>query len=395
MIGVLEPAPFFPDHVDALLNMVISPHHVSAQMVEGRTHRMTEMIARLAPGATVEQARAEVAAVQDPHHERVQGSLRPGIALSRRRHPVQGGAGRTRAADAVAADGRGGLRHDHLGRQRGEPDAHARRPPRARARRAGGARCRRGAAATAAPGREPGADAHGWRARRDHGRIGGVGLLISLAERYSPRASEISLDLVALGFTLAVSVAVALLLSFVASLPKEGTFAALDLVWRAADERERRRQRLQRALVVAQVAVRVVLLAGAGLLTRTMMQLSDVSTGLRTEEVLTHAGAAVGSDQRMLRDRRWRTGQLYDRMRREIRALPGVIEVGLGSTMPLAAHSDRFRRQGRRQTSRRSARRRRTPELRTASPEYFRAAGIPLLKGREFSDTDERDRARW
>ena len=53
VIGVLQPAPYFPDRVDALLNMVISPHHLSAMMVQGRTHRMTEMIARLAPGATV------------------------------------------------------------------------------------------------------------------------------------------------------------------------------------------------------------------------------------------------------------------------------------------------------------------------------------------------------
>src|SRR5205814_10706958 len=48
-----------------------------------------------------------------------------------------------------------------------------------------------------------------------------------------------------------------------------------------------RKQRLQRGLVVAQIAVCVVLMAGAGLLTRTMIQLSDVDTGLRTEEVLT------------------------------------------------------------------------------------------------------------
>ena len=48
-----------------------------------------------------------------------------------------------------------------------------------------------------------------------------------------------------------------------------------------------RKQRLQRGLVVAQIAVSVVLLAGAGLLTRTMIQLSEVNTGLKTEEVLT------------------------------------------------------------------------------------------------------------
>src|SRR5687768_17826319 len=63
VIGVLQPAPYFPDRVSGFLNMVFSPHHLSAQMVEDRIHRMTEMIARLAPGATVEQARTEVAAV--------------------------------------------------------------------------------------------------------------------------------------------------------------------------------------------------------------------------------------------------------------------------------------------------------------------------------------------
>ncbi|HLB09553.1 MAG TPA: ABC transporter permease, partial [Gemmatimonadaceae bacterium] len=62
VIGVVQPAPYFPDRMDALCNMVISPHHVSSYMIEGRSHRMTEMIARLAPGATVEQARAQVAA---------------------------------------------------------------------------------------------------------------------------------------------------------------------------------------------------------------------------------------------------------------------------------------------------------------------------------------------
>src|SRR5207247_3382220 len=56
-------APYFPDRMDALLNMVVSKHHLSAQMVQDRTHRMTEMVARLSPGATVEQARTEIAAV--------------------------------------------------------------------------------------------------------------------------------------------------------------------------------------------------------------------------------------------------------------------------------------------------------------------------------------------
>src|SRR5437763_1913346 len=68
VVGVLQPAPYFPAKIDAVANMVNSEHHVSATMVQGRTHRMTEMIARLAPGATVDQARVDVDAITKRMH---------------------------------------------------------------------------------------------------------------------------------------------------------------------------------------------------------------------------------------------------------------------------------------------------------------------------------------
>src|SRR5262249_29133268 len=106
--------------------------------------------------------------------------------------------------------------------------------------------------------------------------IGGVKLLTSLAERYSPRASEIRLDGVVLGFTVGLSAAIALLLSFLATLPREGGFAAWILAGANRVSGSLSKQRLQRGLVVLQIAVSVVLLAGAGLLTRTMVRLADV-----------------------------------------------------------------------------------------------------------------------
>ncbi|HXI20992.1 MAG TPA: ABC transporter permease, partial [Gemmatimonadales bacterium] len=60
VIGVLQPAPFYPGRAEAILNLVASQHHLSATMVEGRTHRMTELVARLAPGATLQQAQEQV-----------------------------------------------------------------------------------------------------------------------------------------------------------------------------------------------------------------------------------------------------------------------------------------------------------------------------------------------
>src|SRR5580692_10310013 len=60
IIGVLEPSIPYPADTELIANIVTSPHHLSATMVTGRVHRMTELFGRLAPGATLDQARAEL-----------------------------------------------------------------------------------------------------------------------------------------------------------------------------------------------------------------------------------------------------------------------------------------------------------------------------------------------
>ncbi len=385
VIGVVQPAPFFPDRVDALLNMVISAHHTSATMIEGHTHRMTEMVARLAPGASVDQARNEVATV----YARMQGDHRaaydPGSNYRVAVVPFKEALGeRARitlwllmtaaafvmiisAANVINLTLMRGVRREH------ELVVRA-------ALGAGVSRLRRLLVVENLMLTFMGATLGVILA------IGGVRLLIAFAERYSPRANEIRLDVVALGFTLALSVSVALLLSFVAFLPKEGTLASMISAGMRRMSGGLRRQRLQRALVVAQIAVSVVLLAGAGLLTRTMIRLSEVNTGLRTEEVLTMPLTLV-DPSRMDTASDAAIKELYDRMRREIRALPGVIEVGVGSTMPLRTTPLGFdlKAEGKARDVREAMPR---ADLRTASPEYFRAAGIPLIKGRGFAATD-------
>ena len=95
----------------------------------------------------------------------------------------------------------------------------------------------------------------------------GVGMLISFAERYSPRANEIRVDGVVLAFTLILALVVAVMLSYAPKLAKDSALGT----WLAGGGKRAtgnlRRQRLQRGLVVAQIAVSVVLLTGAGLLT--------------------------------------------------------------------------------------------------------------------------------
>jgi predicted permease len=63
VIGILEPSVPYPAETEIIANIVTSPHHLSATMVTGRVHRMTELFGRLAPGATLDSARAELRAV--------------------------------------------------------------------------------------------------------------------------------------------------------------------------------------------------------------------------------------------------------------------------------------------------------------------------------------------
>src|ERR1700729_1067752 len=60
IVGVLEPSVPYPADTELIANVVTSPHHLSATMVTGRVHRMTDLFGRLAPGVSLDQARAEV-----------------------------------------------------------------------------------------------------------------------------------------------------------------------------------------------------------------------------------------------------------------------------------------------------------------------------------------------
>ena len=62
IVGVLEPSVPYPSETEIIANVVTSPHHLDATMVEGRVHRMTELFGRLAPGVALDTARAELRA---------------------------------------------------------------------------------------------------------------------------------------------------------------------------------------------------------------------------------------------------------------------------------------------------------------------------------------------
>ena len=387
IVGVVQPAPYFPRPMDALLNMVMSEHHTSAMMVQGRSHRMTEMIARLRPGATIDQARAEATAINSRVIKAYPQDYDAGSDYKITVLPFQEVLGEKAkltlwllmgAAAFVMVISAANVANLTLMRSvRREHELVIRA-----ALGAGTRRLRRLllvenlvlALAGAALGLII--------------AVGGVRLLVSLAERYSPRANEIRLDGMVLAFTLLLSVVVAVILSYAPKLAKEGSLAA----WVAAGVNRMsggvRRQRLQRGLVVAQIAVSVILLTGAGLLTRTMLQLAEVNTGLTTENILT---MEVPFDFEARKDEDAKA--LFERMQLEVAAIPGVSEVGIGSTMPLRATEAVLdvRAEGRPlQTGEAIPR----ADFRTVSPGFFHAAGVPLLAGREFFETDGKTSAK-
>jgi predicted permease len=381
IVGVVEPAPYFPRPMDGLLNMIMSEHHTSALMVQGRSHRMTEMIARLAPGASVNQARAEASTINTRVVKAFPQDYDPGSEYKVSVipfHEVLGEKAKLTlwllmgAAAFVMIISAANVANLTLMRS-------VRREHELVVRAALGAGTRKLRQLLLA---ENLVLALAGAVLGLLIAVAGVQLLVSLAERYSPRANEIRLDGMVLAFTLVLSLVVAVILSYAPKLAKEGSLAA----WVAAGVNRMsggvKRQRLQRSLVVAQIAVSVILLTGAGLLTRTMLQLSEVKTGLTTEQILT---MEVPFDFEAKRDEDAKA--LFERMQLEVSALPGVSEVGIGSSMPLKATEVMLdvKAEGRALANGEAIPR---ADYRTVSPGYFHAAGIPLLKGRDFAETD-------
>ncbi|MDQ8165522.1 MAG: ABC transporter permease [Gemmatimonadota bacterium] len=383
VIGVLQPAPYYPQKIDALMNMVISEHHVSATMVQGRTHRMTEMIARLAPGATVEEARAEVKQIIDRVHAENPGTYDAASGYTVTVTPFKEVLGKDArltlwllmgvaafvlviaCANVANLTLMRGVRREH------EMLVRA-------ALGAGAARLRRLLLL------EHVVLALGGAVLGIAIAFGGVGMLSAFTARMSNRAGEIQLDGVVLIFTLAISLVAAVLLSFA---PRVAADHQLGAGLTAANSRSTgsgRRRRLQQALVVTQIAVSVILLAGAGLLVKSMQRLAAVDPGLDTRNVLTMEVpvdfTTLGPGNNVL--------QNYARMTQQIREIPGVQIAAVGSNVPLRTSGFQLdvKAEGRALAA---GEPQPAAEYRTADTAYFRAAGMKLIAGREFNAGDD------
>ena len=260
IVGISEPAPRFPQETDVLVNMVTSPHHLDATMVHGRSHRMTEVFARLAPSSTVKQAESELAQigtrVRADHPADYEAAAGYQIAVTPLRDALTGRAKKTlyllmATAALVLITACANVANLVLTRS-------IRRERELTVRWAMGAdkgRLRRLLLS------ETGILAAGGAVLGVVLAFVGLDLLVGFAGRFTPRADEIRIDFGVLAFTMIVATAAALIFAFAPSL-REPDSASAALI--KSGSRITGAGRLQRGLIVAQVAATVIVLVGRG-----------------------------------------------------------------------------------------------------------------------------------
>lgn len=212
----------------------------------------------------------------------------------------------------------------------------------------------------------------------------GLAAITKLLPADFPRLNEIHIDLRVLGFTFAASMLTGVLFglapAFQFSRPE--VQEAIREAGRGASG-SRRQSRFRQALIVVEVALSVVLLAGAGLLFRSFLRLQSVNTGFVSQQVLTAKLTPSGTNYVDDAD----YAKFYTAVIEKISAIPGVEDAGVINTLPLfKGPTAAVRVEGRPVT---------TPDqwptvnYRVVSPNYFRAMGIPVLQGRAYTDRDK------
>lgn len=386
IVGVAEPAPPYPERTDIYVNLAASPHHLDATMSHDRTHRMTEVFARLAPGATVETVLAEAGAVSARIHAEHPEAYDTGAGFqvsvtplktqltSRARPTLLLLLGTALAVLIIACANLANLtltrvlRRDHelaVRASLGASRSALRRQLLVESLVLAGAGAALGLLLASL----------------------GLDLLVAFAERFTSRASEITFDATVFGFALLVAVAASVFFTVLPALP-EGDSAVAGL--RRSGSRATAgsgSRRAQRTLVVAQIATSFVLLIGAGLLLRTMMHLSRVDPGFDTVRVLTmDIPVDMRNPPATIRSR-------YRDVVEEVRALPGVENAALTSWVPLSGASSFSGQMQMRVDGHEPLPGAPLPRanFRVVQAGYFATMGIDLVRGREFTVTDVAD----
>jgi predicted permease len=386
-VGVAEPAPPYPERTDIYVNMAASPHHLDASMNHDRIHRMTEVFARLSTQATIESARTEVSAITSRIHADHPEAYDAGSGFevtvtalkaqltARARPTLLILLGTAFLVLIIACANLANLtltrvlRRDHelairvtLGGSR----IALRRELLVESMVLAGAGAALGLLMASVS----------------------IDLLVTFAERFTSRASEITLDSSVFLFTLLAAIAASVFFTLVPALPDGDSVSGALTSGGSRSTVGSGAKRAQRVLVVAQIGTSFVLLIGAGLLLRTMMHLSQVDPGFETAQILSMDIPAntAGRSPAQIRDQ-------YLAILGDVRALPGVEGAALTSSVPLTNRGSFTTRlemdvEGHEPTPGGPAPR---ADFRVVSPGYFATMRIEVLRGREFVTTDLED----
>ncbi|HST12601.1 MAG TPA: ABC transporter permease [Terriglobales bacterium] len=215
----------------------------------------------------------------------------------------------------------------------------------------------------------------------------GTDLLLALAPEDLPRVKDVALDGRVIAFTLSVTLLTGIIFglapSWQASRPnlnetlKEGGRGTTG-----------GHHRVRGSLVVTEVALALVLLVGAGLLIRSFYRLQQVNPGFNTRNAMAVTVSLPGKkypqpDQ---------LAAFYTQLIEKVSGLPGVVSAGASQTLPIQGdYLLGFNIQGRPPDAPGEDK---STNYYAVTPDYFKAMGIPLIRGRVFTDQDRKDTQR-
>jgi putative ABC transport system permease protein len=383
IVGVLEPSVPYPMETELIANVVTSPHHLSATMVTGREHRMTEVFARLAPGADLNSANAELqtkyAGMIAEHPDTYKPNDHYQISVTKLHDQINSRANTILwvlfAASGllfvIACSNVANLVFARTVRRESE------------------------LAVRSALGATTGALRRALLAESTvlcgSGALAGlliavpmVAILARYASRYSVRADGLKLDFSLIWVGIALALIAAVFLAFVPRLPNADTskgFALTSSGLRVTGGNNRR----LRVFAVTQITASFLLLAGAGALIKTLLTLERTQPPFETAHVLAVnlPVMAYGKSPEQVR-------AFYRDIRQKVSTLPGVEHVSSGFGVPWrdARYLDihfTFSVEG---ATRENGRDDPRARFRSVSPEFFETLGVPMIEGRDFRESD-------
>jgi len=383
VVGVLEPSVPYPVATEIIANVVTSPHHLSATMVQGREHRMTEVFGRLAPGATLEQARAELNTVYSAMTHAYPEVYKPEdhytVSVTRMHDQINSRANTVlwvlfAASGLLFVIASSNVANLVLARTvRREPELAIR----------------------AALGASPAVLRRSLLAESlvlcGSGTVAAVLLAVPMvkvlghyAQRFSVRAADLRLDASLLWFGAALALIAAFFLAYIPRLPSPDA-PTTSLPGRGARVTGSSNRNL-RIFAITQIAASFLLLTGACVLMKTLYLLEQTRPPYDSANVL-----AVNLPVMNYGKTEAQVSEFYREVMERVSTLPGVEHVSEGFNVPWrgdqsANISFQFAAEGAHRHG--DGKDEFRAEFRAISPGFFATMGVPILEGRDFNGGD-------